>query len=58
MRKPDFCICENKDAYQFRGNRKGFKRIKGLTDCLISLESNIMHYVLGITAIRFNSLHA
>ena len=21
MRKPDFCICENKDADQLRGNR-------------------------------------
>ena len=23
MRKPDFCICENKDADQLRGNREG-----------------------------------
>ena len=22
MRKPDFCICENKDADQLRGNRE------------------------------------
>ena len=22
MRKPDFCICENKDADQFRGNHE------------------------------------
>ena len=22
VRKPDFCICENKDADQFRGNRE------------------------------------
>ena len=27
MRKPDFCICENKDADQFRGNREADQRL-------------------------------
>ena len=27
MRKPDFCICENKDADQLRGNREADQRI-------------------------------
>ena len=27
MRKPDFCICENKDADQLRGNRKADQRL-------------------------------
>ena len=27
MRKPDFCICENKDADQLRGNREADRRL-------------------------------
>ena len=27
MRKPDFCICENKDADQLRANREADKRL-------------------------------
>ena len=27
VRKPDFCICENKDAYQLRGNREADQRL-------------------------------
>ena len=27
MRKPDFCICENKDADQLRGNRDADQRL-------------------------------
>ena len=27
MRKPTFCICENKDADQFRGNREADQRL-------------------------------
>ena len=27
MRKPAFCICENKDADQLRGNRKADPRL-------------------------------
>ena len=27
MRKPEFCICENKDADQLRGNRKADQRL-------------------------------
>ena len=27
VRKPAFCICENKDADQLRGNREAYQRI-------------------------------
>ena len=27
VRKPDFCLCENKDADQFRGNRETDQRL-------------------------------
>ena len=27
MKKPDFCICENKDEDQLRGNRKADQRL-------------------------------
>ena len=27
MRKPAFCICENKDAHQLRGNREADQRL-------------------------------
>ena len=27
VRKPDFCICENKDADQLRGNREADHRL-------------------------------
>ena len=27
VRKPEFCICENKDADQLRGNRKADQRL-------------------------------
>ena len=27
MRKPDICICENKDADQLRGNREADQRL-------------------------------
>ena len=27
MRKPDFCVCENKDADQLRGNREADQRL-------------------------------
>ena len=27
MRKPDFCICENEDADQLRGNREADQRL-------------------------------
>ena len=27
MRKPAFCICENEDAYQLRGNREADQRL-------------------------------
>ena len=27
MRKPDFCICEHKDADQLRGNREADQRL-------------------------------
>ena len=38
MRKPDFCICENKDADQLRGNREADQRhCFRYTDSTISL---------------------
>ena len=38
MRKPDFCICENKDADQLRGNREADQRLCfRYTDSTISL---------------------
>ena len=38
MRKPDFCICENKDADQLRGNREADQCICfRYTDSTISL---------------------
>ena len=38
MRKPDFCICENKDADQLHGNRETDPRLCfGYTDSTIPL---------------------
>ena len=38
MRKPAFCICENKDADQLRGNREADQRLCfRFTDSTISL---------------------
>ena len=38
MRNPDFCICENKDADQLRGNREADQRLCfRYMDCTISL---------------------
>ena len=40
MRKPDFCICENKDADQLRSNREADQRLCfRYTDSTISLLS-------------------
>ena len=36
VRKPDFCICENKDAVQLRGNREADQRL-----CFCYLDSTI-----------------
>ena len=36
MRKPDFCICENKDADQLRGNREADQHL-----CFRYIESTI-----------------
>ena len=36
MRKPDFCICENKDADQLRGHREADQRL-----CFRSTDSTI-----------------
>ena len=38
MRKPDFCICENKDADQLRGNREADQR---LCFCYMYMDSTI-----------------
>ena len=41
MRKPDFCICENKDADQLRGNREADQRLCFCyTDSTVPLLSN------------------
>ena len=37
MRKPDFCICENKDADQLRGNREADQRLCFTTQIVQSL---------------------
>ena len=37
MRKPAFCICENKDADQLRGNREADQRL-----CFRYMESTIL----------------
>ena len=39
MRKPDFCICENKDADQLRGNREADQRL-----CFRYTDSTIPRY--------------
>ena len=40
MRKPAFCICENKDADQLRGNREADQRLRfRYTDSTIPLLS-------------------
>ena len=36
MRKPTFCICENKDADQLRGNREADQRL-----CFRDIDSTI-----------------
>ena len=42
MRKPAFCICENKDADQLHGNREADQRLCfGYTDTTIPLLSKI-----------------
>ena len=38
MRKPDFCICENKDADQLRGNREADQRL-----CFCYMVSKRLH---------------
>ena len=51
MRKPDFCICENKDADQLRGNRETDQRLCfRYTDSTIPLlsKSEISGFVLVI----------
>ena len=37
MRKPGFCICENKDADQLRGNREADQRLCFVTQIVQSL---------------------
>ena len=37
VRKPFFCICENKDADQLRGNREADKRLVFATRIVLSL---------------------
>ena len=37
VRKPDFCICENKDADQLRGDREADQRL-----CFRHMDSTIL----------------
>ena len=55
MRKPAFCICENKDADQLRGNREADQRLCFRhTDSAIPLLSKSLAIFYGCTA-RFVS---
>ena len=55
MRKPDFCICENKDADQLRGNREADQRLCfRYTDSAIPLLYKPLSIFCGCTA-RFVS---
>ena len=49
MRKPDFCICQNKDADQLRGNRETDQRL-----CFCYTDSTIP--LLSISEIPASSL--
>ena len=56
MRKPDFCICENKDADQLRGNREADQRLCfRYTDITIPLlpKSEISSLLPSHVAVRF-----
>ena len=55
MRKPAFCICENKDADQLRGNREADQRICfRYSDSTIPLlpESKISSLYLSYVAVQ------
>ena len=55
MRKPDFCICENKDADQLCGNSEADQRLCfRYTDSTIPLLSKPLAILCGCTA-RFVS---
>ena len=55
MRKPDFCICENKDTDQLRGNREADQRLCfHYTDSTIPLNFKSLAIFCGCTA-RFVS---
>ena len=45
MRKPAFCICENKDADQLRGNREADQRLCfRYTDSVLSINTKNYHF--------------
>ena len=46
MRKPDFCICENKDADQLRGSRKADQRPCFATQIVQSLFNTASSHLL------------
>ena len=51
MRKPAFCICENKDADQLRGNREADQRLCfRYTDSTIPLPCKPLAIFYGCTA--------
>ena len=49
MRKPTFCICENKDADQLRGNREADQR---LCFCLINSTVPLLSKKVGFLMTR------
>ena len=46
VRKPAFCICENKDADHFRGNREADQRL-----CFRYIDSTIPHSKYEISSL-------
>ena len=58
MRKPAFCICENKDADQLRGNHEGYQRLSfpyiGSTIHLLPIYFKPLAILCGCT-VRFVS---
>ena len=43
MRKPDFCLCENKDADQLRGDREADQRLR-----FRYTDNNASSYIQGL----------
>ena len=48
MRKPAFCICENKDADQLRGNREADQRLCFRYTDRTKLETDVIRIIASI----------